>query len=188
MAEHGRKAELDRLLHGHAYHLYALSHMVCSCTVIFKYDIFIMILSCIAAVHIKHNNNSAMFSFRIIIQQGSRQSDIPWRCTPFQVLTAPFRNRKRHASKCQQPQLLPDAVLARHKSFRKTVVMDTWHAFIRKLFCGTTHTRMASIRRIILPNRQRKLMAKMMDEFGGVQPPPPPPPPLPSQSGYNPVQ
>ena len=34
------------------------------------------------------------------VLQGSRQSDIPWRCALLHVLAAPFQIRRRHASKC----------------------------------------------------------------------------------------
>ena len=68
--------------------------------------------------------------------QGSRQSDIPWRCALLHVLAAPFQIRRRHASKCLRHSFLTLQkdlnVHARYTSSGKTVAMGTWHAFIRK--------------------------------------------------------
>ena len=42
----------------------------------------------------------------VLRHQGSRQSDIPWRCALLHVLAAPFQIRRRHASKCLRHSFL----------------------------------------------------------------------------------
>ena len=85
----------------------------------------------------------------------------------------PFQNQKRHFEVPATTILAAHTVLAQHKSSRKTVVVGTWHAFIRSraILWYSAHKNGENKANNVAKVAE-KIKGKMMDEYGGVQHPP----------------